>query len=451
MRRPRASLNVGTRLLVIVLSALVIALSVATFGFNALLARTVSGNGDALLRQRADSERAAIQIVDGQIRVAETTDDTGADSRLWIFQGDRAIEAPAAGARTATAARALARGGGGYVDVPATDERLFALPVAARDGRRLGTVVAGISVAPYEQTRRAALVGSLLLAGALLSIVGVAVWWLLRSAMRPVAQMTEQAAAWSEHQLDRRFDLGPPHDELTRLGATLDGLLDRLAASLRHERRFSAELSHELRTPLSIVIAEAELALRRDRAAPEYREALGTILRNAEQVARIVEALVAAAQHEASATRGIADAHVVACDVIDALEGLALGRRVKLSADSPQPPLWIGLDADLAERILQPVVENACRYGRTRVDISLERRGSHVAYLISDDGPGVDDDEREAIFDAGVRGRVGVSTGGPGAGLGLALARRLARSAAGDVDLRDAPEGGAFLVSLPSA
>ena len=80
----------------------------------------------------------------------------------------------------------------------------------------------------------------------------------------PGVRMTRQAAEWSEHDLDHRFALGAPHDELTELASTLDRLLDRLAASLRHERRFSAELSHELRTPLARVLAEAELALRRD-------------------------------------------------------------------------------------------------------------------------------------------------------------------------------------------
>src|SRR5262249_29446607 len=143
----------------------------------------------------------------------------------------------------------------------------------------------------------------------LLCLVAGAAWWLLRSALEPVAEMTEQAAAWSEHDLDRRFDVpSEPYDELTRLAATLNALLDRLAASLRHERRFSAELSHELRTPLSKVIAEAEVALRRDRSADDYKEALEITLRNAQHVARIVDALVAVAQHEAAAIRGTADA-----------------------------------------------------------------------------------------------------------------------------------------------
>src|SRR5213076_3003016 len=80
-------------------------------------------------------------------------------------------------------------------------------------------------------------------------------------ALRPGARVTRAAADWSEHRLERRFELGEPHDELTRLAAMLDSLLDRIAASLRREQRFSAELSHELRTPVSRIVAEADLAL----------------------------------------------------------------------------------------------------------------------------------------------------------------------------------------------
>jgi signal transduction histidine kinase len=97
------------------------------------------------------------------------------------------------------------------------------------------------------------------------------------------------------------------------------------------------------------------------------------------------------------------------------------------------------------------VLENACRYGSSKVRVSIERRDSAVRYLVADDGPGVDADERETIFDPGVRGRQGIAGGRDGAGLGLSLARRLARSATGDVEaLTDAP-GGRFLIRLPAA
>src|SRR5207237_9458247 len=128
-----------------------------------------------------------------------------------------------------------------------------------------------------------------------------AVRGLLGSARRPVARRAEQAEQWSDHDLDRRFALGEPHDELTRLASTLDRLLDRIAASLRHERRLSAELSHELRTPLAKLTAEAEIALRRPRTPEEYRLALTGVHDHAQQIARIVDALLDAARQEPSA------------------------------------------------------------------------------------------------------------------------------------------------------
>jgi signal transduction histidine kinase len=97
------------------------------------------------------------------------------------------------------------------------------------------------------------------------------------------------------------------------------------------------------------------------------------------------------------------------------------------------------------------VLENACRYGSSSVRVSIERQDSTVRYLVSDDGPGVGTDEREAIFEPGVRGRLGEAGGSNGAGLGLSLARRLARSAAGDVEAVPDSPGGLFLIRLPAA
>jgi signal transduction histidine kinase len=316
-------------------------------------------------------------------------------------------------------------------------------------GNRIGTVVAGVSLAPYEQTRKLALLASLVFGGIVLLIVVASSSWLVRASLRPVVRMTRQAADWSEHNLDHRFALGSAHDELTELAATLDGLLDRLAASLRHERRFSAELSHELRTPLARVRAESELALRRQREPHEYRQALELIQRNADQLARTIDALVAAARYEAGSERGTADAQAVAEGAVLACSGLAAERRMSLRIDQPAQRFRVGIDADLAERILQPVLENACLYGATSVAVRIRRQNSSVAYTIDDDGPGVSDDEHARIFEPGVRGSAPRAGGDDGAGLGLALARRLARSVDGDV-IVDAAAGGRFVVLLPS-
>jgi signal transduction histidine kinase len=371
------------------------------------------------------------------------------EGQVWVFAGTRSLSSPAAGPELDREARLLATGPPRTADV---DEAFRLASAAVMNGnRRIGTVVAGVSLTPYERTEREALLASLALSAVLLAVVMAASAWVLRAALRPVARMTADAAAWSERDLDRRFDVGEPHDELTRLARTLDGLLDRIAASLRHERRFSAELSHELRTPLTKITAEAELALRRERDPASYREALAAILRNAGQLTRTVDTLVAAARQEASSERGLSDAREALERTAEGLASLAVEDGVTLEIAAPAGPLRVGLDRDVVERILQPVIENACRYGHTRVDIGAARADGQVVITVRDDGPGVHESERDLIFEPGVRGSAGQDEAAAGAGLGLALSRRLARAGGGEVAVAENGPGATFEVRLPRA
>ncbi len=440
--------GIRARLLLAVLGAVTLAVAAMTVGFNVILAGSLNHNANDLARARAAAQLDSFRFSAGRLRMGETPDEALGQTQLWVFSRGRAVEAPRAAQPVAAAARSLAGGGRRFLDVNGSDLRLYAAP-AVFGGKRLGTVVAGVSLAPYEQTRRTTLIGSLAFALLLLLVVALAARWLLAAALRPVARMTEAAADWSDRSLDRRFELGVPHDELTRLAATLDNLLDRIAASLRHEQRFSAELSHELRTPVARIAAEADLALRRERPGAEYRASLEVVLRNAQQVASTIEALVAAAQQEAGLARGTADAYEAAAKVARACEPAASERGVTVQVERPPGPVRVGVDPELASSILQPVVENAVRYGRDHVQLSVARNGSKVVYLVEDDGPGVDEAERERIFEAGRRGTA--ARDGEGAGLGLALARRLARAASGDVEAMPNGSGGRFAVSLPTA
>ncbi|TMM19885.1 MAG: HAMP domain-containing protein [Actinobacteria bacterium] len=442
--------GIRTRLLLAVIGAVAVAVAVMTVGFNLLLARNLSHNASDLARARAAAQLTALQPTKGGLDPGDVPDQAGGESQFWVFARGKALRAPRSSKLVAATARSLAGGGRRFLDVDSADVRLYAMP-AVFEGRRLGTVVAGVSLAPYEQTRRTALFDSLALALLLLLVVALAARWVLAAAFRPVERMTRAAADWSEHRLERRFELGEPHDELTRLAAMLDSLLDRIAASLRREQRFSAELSHELRTPVSRIVAEADLALRRERSGSEYRAALEVVLRNAKDVASTIEALVAASQQEAGLISGTADAYQAAAKAVGACEHRASTCGVDLELDRPPAPLRVGVDPELAARTLQPVVENAVRYGRTRARLSLARNGTRVVFLVEDDGPGVPEDERERIFEAGHRGGAGQNGGGDGAGLGLALARRLARAASGDVEALPSDNGGRFAVSLPTA
>jgi two-component system, OmpR family, sensor kinase len=141
----------------------------------------------------------------------------------------------------------------------------------------------------------------------------------------------------------------------------------------------------------------------------------------------------------------------VAETAIDAVAPTAVERALELTGSRPATELTLSINAELAERVLQPVLENACRYAGSRIRVSAYRDGPTIAYLIEDDGPGVAAAELETIFEPGARGLAAQTANGhSGAGLGLALARRLARTASGDVRAL-AQRGGCFIVTLPAA
>jgi two-component system, OmpR family, sensor kinase len=445
--RRRAS-GLRDRLLAVVLLATVLALIATTAGFNVLLAARLDATANDLLRTQVSTELAEVDVQHGRLTVPDFPREGAViDEPVWIFAGRRAIERPRHLLVLDRQARALAGGPQRTIDVPSQSARMLAVPVQS-GGRQVGTVVAAVSMTPYRRTRDLALMTSLGVAVALLVLVLVATRWILAAGLRPVARMTAQAAEWSENDLDRRFDLGPPHDELTQLAATLDGLLGRLAAGLRHEQRFSAELSHELRTPLTRMRAQAQLALADD-LPEDQRDAWAAVLRSSDEMAETLDALLAGARADARPRPGIADARHAADVVANRFRPIAADRGVTIAVDGPDR-LRAGVDPELLERLLQPLVDNACRYATSEVTIAVGRRGGRVVYEIADDGPGVGDDERERIFEPAVRGSAGTALR-EGTGLGLALARRLARSAGGSVEALERDDGACFAVRVPPA
>ena len=268
------------RLWLSVVGAVALALILLLAAFNIVLRERLSADANNALYSRASAELASLRVVGDRLTAPELPDAGAPDAQTWVFAGGRVLEQPRADDVTNEAAARLSRGPRRLMNLPSSGVRLYAIPVVS-GGHRLGAVVAQVSLGPYDSTAHTALVGSVVLGMLLLIIVAVAAHVLITGALRPVARMTEQAEAWSVTDSGRRFGLGPPRDEFTRLAATLDALLDRVASSLRHEQRFSAEISHELRTPLASVIAEAQLALRHRRSAEEHRAGYERVLGSA--------------------------------------------------------------------------------------------------------------------------------------------------------------------------
>lgn len=405
---------------------------------NVLLARRVSAEASSLLRARAEAEIAALAVGEGGVRVRETPNDTVLDRRSWVFSGGRLLERPSTvSGELDRAAVSLGRVTAAVERDGPNEERLYARPVRGPAGTPAGVVVVAVSVRSFERLQRQVLIGSVIFAALVLLAGWFAIRTALRGALEPVARMTASAEDWGAHDLDRRFALGPPTDELTGLAATLDHLLARIAASRRHEQRFAEDTAHELRTPLARMRARSELALSASGpgADEERAAALRSVLEASDELDRAIRTLLLVARRDArsevtgvdlaAVARGFDGVEVIAPDGIPAVEG----------------------DSEIVRRALAPLVENALRHARRRVVIEITGADERVRAAVRDDGRGLDPALGERAFDPGVRG---TGDSHEGAGLGLPLARRLARSCGGDVVAGPGP-GGCFVLELPRA
>jgi signal transduction histidine kinase len=430
--------SVRTRLLLVSLLTLALGLGVLLVAGNLLLRSGVRAQAAGVLRARTDAQLSTLRVTPDGVRVREGAGDEALDRSSWVFQGDRVVERPASvSARLERAAETLGRrGGSGERDAPG-DQRLRVAPVLApASPRAVGAVVVGYAMAPLERVQQEVLVGSVVLAALVLMAGGLATRRALNGALRPVTQMTTRAEDWGAHDLDRRFDLGPPRDELTGLAATLDGLLARIAASRRHEQRFASEVAHELRTPIAVLRGRAELALaaRGAGADAERAAALRAVVDDAGRVDRAIDALMAVARRELDPSVGSVDLPALVADIAG----------VEVVVHGALPPAEG--EAEVVRRALAPLIDNARRYARERVVLELSSGGGRVRVAVLDDGPGLDGALADRAFEPGTRGS---DRSGNGAGLGLPLARRLARSCGGDVTSGPGP-GGCFVLELPA-
>jgi signal transduction histidine kinase len=318
-------------------------------------------------------------------------------------------------------------------------DRVRAQPFTLASGVS-GVVVVTERLEPYEEAERYALLVSAITGLLAVLASGMLAAWVSRRALRPVLDMATTASEWSERDLTRRFDLGAPTNEITALGGTLDGLLDKVSAAIRSEQRLTSELAHELRTPLTAVQGTADLMTLRPDLDPELREDLDEILAGTHRMADTITGLLELAR----SSSGMVEA--TASRLRGALEHV-LELHPSVVLDVPASvDVTVGLPEVLVVRAIGPVVENAVRVAE-HVTVSLvPARPGHVAIAVDDDGPGVAPDEGELIFEAGhTRGDHA------GSGLGLPLARRIARSAGGDVRLERQEHGSRFVIELPRA
>lgn len=439
-----SNLTVRARVTLAAVGVLALGLVVASVGINILLTGQLDADASSALRDRAVAQLATLEVTARGIKIEEHRNEAALDQHSWVFAVDGTP------LERAPAKPAVLRAVSGLAQVSAPTERevdgavrLRAVPVYGPRHRRAGTVVVGVSLLPYHHSQKIALIGTLALSLLFLVLAAFAVRRAVGAALEPVAEMTRRAADWGEQDLHRRFAIGPAQDELSKLADTFNGLLGRIEGVLRHEQRFSAEMAHELRTPLTGLRAEAELALASTPAEPELREALGRVVEGTERMTSVIETLLSSARADGSSPPGSCDAEGPMIEAAAGIRAAARERGVEVVVHPPKAAGSVQASADVVAHALRPLLENAVRHAASRVDVHADTRSGEVAVIVEDDGSGLDTDDTESLFSPGV------STTG-GAGLGLSLARRLARSSGGDVVAVPGAAGGRFVLTLPS-
>ncbi len=282
-------------------------------------------------------------------------------------------------------------------------------------------------------------------------LVGASVWIVAGRVLRPLELAAAELPRVGARNLSIRVPVVNPDDEVGRMATALNSMLDRLETSVGDLHRVIADGAHELRTPLAVLRMGLEVALRKDATADGYRADLGEALAATDRLCRLTDDLLLLARLESNVARPKTES----VDVLEMLNEIAEVWRATRGEKEPAievigengPLLAEGRPGDLY-RLFGNLVENAVHHGGGRIELRGSQSANRLEVSVKDDGPGIDPRERERIFERFYRS--GSKRGG--SGLGLSIAREIARRHGGDVTLDGASAKGAlFRVTLPAS
>jgi two-component system, OmpR family, sensor kinase len=326
---------------------------------------------------------------------------------------------------------------------------LLVLDELLPDGTRVSF---GASRASIDHAVTNLLLVELLVAATALVLASLLVLQGTRTALRPLSAVIETATRIAHGDSKLRLEPSRTDTELGRLARAFDQMVDALEKAIEEARaseaatrRFLADASHELRTPIAALQASVETLLREQPERPERDRLEAAVARESERLGRLVDDLLGLARLETRPARIRVDLATVVRPLIEDAHTRAPSAAITLSADNDAT---VSGDPDALERVLRNLIDNALAAIQPtgRVDVRLRRRNGYVQALVSDDGPGVPEHERQRIFERFVR----LDPSKPGHGLGLAIARRIAQQHDGDLTCDSPPSGASFTLRIPT-
>ncbi|MEU8471871.1 HAMP domain-containing sensor histidine kinase [Streptomyces sp. NPDC029006] len=332
--------------------------------------------------------------------------------------------------------------------LPITPDTLRLQAERVTAGGKTRVVVAAVRRGHRDEALRELLAQLALASGLTLIAASYVGYRTARAALRPVERYRTAAAALADGGQDLRLDVPADRDdEITRLGHTLNRMLDRLEASAVRERQFLADASHELRTPLSLLRAEVDVALHRPRSAGELTETLRSVDAEVQRLIDLSNALLGL--EELGSTGHITRAPVRLADLVETAVAphLRTAERAGRTLTSDAADTTADVDARWLRPAVGNLVDNALRHGHGTVHLTAAVRGARLRLRVTDEGPGFQPAFLPRAFDRFARAEA--SRTSAGSGLGLAFVHAVAAAHGGSARVENTGSGAAVTLDLP--
>ncbi len=309
-------------------------------------------------------------------------------------------------------------------------------------------VVVSTPIIAQQQSAQTALSVLLLGVPLLVLLVGAATWLLVGRALRPVERIRSRVARFDETRSPGPITVPDTGDEIARLAETMNAMLARLAEAQHTQRRFVADASHELRSPLATLAASVEFAAA-DPTGRSWPELAPVLSAEVARMGRLVNDLLLLASVDEHALRPVLD-DVDLDDLLDD-EVRRLRAHPQLVVTATVQAVRVVGDRARLGQALANLADNAARYARSSVLLTLSTAGDGALVVIQDDGPGVAPADRGRVFERFVRLDSSRERSRGGSGLGLPIVLEIVRAHGGTVQLLEADGGGCRVeVRLPA-
>lgn len=342
----------------------------------------------------------------------------------------------------------------------AVDDKSFRYRVVALTAADDRTIIVAVSMGDFYNAMQRLVWAEVIVTGAVLIGLGVAGWWIVRVELRPLDSMARTAGAIAAGDLSQRVEKTHSNTEVGRLSDALNSMLTQIEASFAQQqasedrlRRFAADASHELRTPLTAIRGYAELFRQGAISDEEHlKRVLHRIEKEATRMGMIVEDLLLLARVDQNRPLENEELDLVTVlnEVIHDAKAVDINHQITTSFQTES--IVLSGDAPRLHQVFANLIGNALSHtpDGTHVSVTTAIDGNIAEVRVSDNGPGIDPETTERIFERFYRVDEGRSRTTGGTGLGLSIVKSITEKHGGTVSVESAiGQGATFIVRLP--